>query len=81
MSKTCLFEWHRRFKEVREEVEDDHKSGRPCKSRTDENVERVRQKVRSDRRPTLRMIDELGMNRGVFRGGHGALPPPFGSPG
>ena len=44
-------------------VEDDYRSGRPSTSRTDENVERVRQKVRSDRRLTVRMIaDELGMN-------------------
>ena len=63
MSKTRLFEWHRRFKEGREEVEDDHRSGRPSSSRTDENVERVRQKVRSDRRLTVIMIAfELGMN-------------------
>ena len=63
MSRTRLFEWHRRFKEGREEVEDKYKSGRPSTSRTDENVERVRQKVRSDHRLTVRMIaDELGMN-------------------
>ena len=47
MSRTCLLEWHRRFKEGREEVEDNYRSGRPCASRTDENVEQVRQKVRS----------------------------------
>ena len=63
MSRTCLLEWRRRFKEGREEVEDDHRNGRPFTSRTDENVERVRQKVGSDRRLTVRMIaDELGMN-------------------
>ena len=63
MSRTRLFEWHRRFKEGREEVEDDHWSGRPSTGRTDENVERVRQKVRSDRRLTVRIIaDELGIN-------------------
>ena len=63
MSRTRLFEWHRSFKERRDEVEDDHRSGRPFTSRTDENVERVRQKVRSDRSLTVRMMaDELGMN-------------------
>ena len=63
MSRTRLFEWHRRFKEGREAVEDDHRSGRPSTSRTDENVERVRQKVRRNRCLTVRMIaHELGMN-------------------
>ena len=63
MSKTRLFEWHRRFKEGRDKVEDDHRSRRPSTSRTDENVARVRQKVRSDHRLAVRIIaDELGMN-------------------
>ena len=63
ISRTHLFEWHKRFKEGREEVEDDHRSGRPSTSKTDEDVECVRQKVRSDRRLNVRMIaDELGMN-------------------
>ena len=63
MSRTRLFEWHRRFKERREEVEDDHRSGRPSTSRTDENVKRVRQKMRGDRRLTVRMLaHELGIN-------------------
>ena len=42
MSRTSLFEWHKRFKEGREEVEDDHRSGRPSTSITDENVGRER---------------------------------------
>ena len=63
MSRTPIFEWHKRFREGREDVEDDPKSGRPTTSRTNENVERVREKVRSDRRLTVRMIaDELSMN-------------------
>ena len=63
MSRTRLFEWHRRFKERREEVEDDHMSGKPSTSRTDKNAERVRQKVQSERRLTTRMIaDKQGMN-------------------
>ena len=44
-------------------MEDDHRSGRPSTSRTDENVELVGQKVRSDHCLTVSMIaDELGMN-------------------
>ena len=69
MSRARLFEWHRRFKKGREEVGDDHRGGRPSTSRTDENVERVRQKVRRDRSLVVGMIaDELGMNsKGVWR--------------
>jgi len=62
ISRTCIFEWHRRFKEEREEVEDDHRSRRPSTSRTEENVQ-LREKTWSDRRLTVRMIaDELDMN-------------------
>ena len=44
-------------------MEDDHRSGWPSTSRTDENVEHVRQKVQSNRRLSVRMIaDEVGMN-------------------
>ena len=46
-----------------QEVQDDQRSGRPSTSRTDENVEQVRQKVLSDCRLTVTMIaHELGMN-------------------
>ena len=63
MSRTRIFEWHKRFREGREDVKDDRRSGRPTASRTNENVERVREKVRSDRRLTVEMIaDELNMN-------------------
>ena len=44
-------------------MEDDHRSGRSSTSRTDENVEHVRQKVQSYHRLTVGMIaNELGMN-------------------
>jgi len=63
ISRTRIFEWHKSFKKGREEVEDDHRSGKPSTSRTEENVQHVREKVRSDRHLTVRMIaDELDMN-------------------
>jgi len=63
MSRTRLFEWQRRFKDGKEEVEDDHRSGRPSTSITEENVQRVREKVRSDRYLTVRMVaNKLDMN-------------------
>ena len=65
MSRSRVFEWHKRFKEGREDVEEDCRSGRrPSTSRTADNVERVKQMVRGDCRLTVRMIaDELEINR------------------
>ena len=34
MSRARAFEWHKRFREGREECEDDQRSGRPVTSRT-----------------------------------------------
>jgi hypothetical protein len=64
MKKWSVFEWHRRFKEWREDVNDDPKSGQQKTQRTDANVDRVRTWVRSDRRVSVRVIaEELNMNR------------------
>ena len=56
MSRARVFEWHRRFREGEEDVEDKPRSGRPPSLKTDENVEAVRQTVRWDRRLTVSMI-------------------------
>ena len=64
MSHTRAFEWHKRFKEGREEVEDDPRSGRPSTSRTADNIERVKQMVRADCQLMVRMIaEELSINK------------------
>ena len=55
MSRSQVFEWHKRFKEGRNDVEDNPSSWRPSMSRTEANVERVRQVVRSDCRLTVRL--------------------------
>ena len=45
-------------------MEDEPRAEKPSTSKTDDNVERVRSLVRSDRRLTLRMISsELNLNR------------------
>ena len=49
-SRAQVFRWH--FLEGREQVEDEPCAGRPSTSKTDNNVERVRSLVRSDRRLT-----------------------------
>jgi len=64
MKKTSVFEWHRRFKEGREDVQDNPRIGQPKTQRTDANVDRVRTLVHSDQRLGVRVIaEELNMNR------------------
>ena len=68
MSRTQIFKWHKRFEKGREEVEDDPKTGRPSRTRTDENITREKQLVQSDHKLTARMIsDELSLNRESVR--------------
>jgi len=50
LSRTMVFKWHKAFKEGREIVEDDPRSGRPISSTNDENVEVVRAVMVKDRR-------------------------------
>ena len=59
LSRTQVFEWFKTFKEGREYVRDDPKSGRPSTAKTQENVEKVARIVRGDRRPSIRAISEL----------------------
>ena len=64
MSRTRVFEWHKRFVESREDMEDGPKSGRPYTSTTDTNIEKVRQLVCSDHSLTIRVIvNEVEMDK------------------
>jgi hypothetical protein len=64
MKKSSVFEWHRRFKEGQEDVQDDPRSGQPKARRTDTNMDRVRTLGHSDRRLGVSIIaEELNMNR------------------
>ena len=64
VSRTQVFRWHKAFLDGREGVEDEPRSRRPCTSKTDENVTKVRDLVRSDRRLTVRMISSVSnLNR------------------
>ena len=62
-STAQVFRWHKSFLEGQEQVENEPRAGRPSTSKTDDNVERVRSLVRSDRQLMLRMISELNLNR------------------
>uniref|UniRef100_A0A8C4Q143 Transposase n=1 Tax=Eptatretus burgeri TaxID=7764 RepID=A0A8C4Q143_EPTBU len=64
ISCTRALEWHKRFKEGREEVEDDPRSGRPSTSRMADNIECVKQMAHRDHRLTVWMIaEELSINK------------------
>ena len=50
MKKTAVYKWVKRFSEGRENVTDEERSGWPATSRTEENIAKLRQIVRENRR-------------------------------
>ena len=64
LSRSMVFKWHKAFKEGRENVEDDPRSGRPILSTNDQNVVVVRAVMAKDRRLSIRMTAEkTGLNK------------------
>jgi transposase len=67
-SRSSVFEWFKRFKDGREDHQDDPRSGRPSTSRNADTVENVPEMVTRDRRLALRvMLDELNINKETIR--------------
>ncbi|BFY99223.1 hypothetical protein BsWGS_02263 [Bradybaena similaris] len=65
MKKSQVFEWHKRFREGRVNVGDDVRSGRPATSINNENIERVRNVARADKRLSVAKIaSEVGISVG-----------------
>ncbi|UYV82242.1 K02A2.6-like [Cordylochernes scorpioides] len=63
ISRSQSGKWHKAFKEDREEVADEPRSGCPTTARTDENVDRVLEVLRTDRRLSIQKIaDTLHMS-------------------
>jgi len=67
LSRTMVFKWHKAFKEDRENVEDDPRSGRPISSTNDQNVEMVRAVVAKGRRMSVRMIAGQTVNHACYK--------------
>ncbi len=62
LSRTNVFDWHKRFREGRTSIADDPRSGCPSDSKTDENVEAVSQLLQKSGRLTCCGIaDTLGV--------------------
>jgi len=53
-----VYKWSEQFRNGRESVEDEERSGHPSTSKTQENVERVSEMIQSNRRLTIREISE-----------------------
>jgi transposase len=65
MSRTQVYEWHRRFKSGRESLEDYERVGRPATSRNEETIARVREIIRNDRRQSIDDVAEIvGISHG-----------------
>ena len=58
ISRTRVFEWHKRFCEGRTDVEDDERSRRPTISKTTNNNREIEKIVREDRRLSVRLRAE-----------------------
>jgi len=62
-----VFNGHKAFKEGRENVEDNPRSGRPISSTNDQNVEVVRAVMATDRRMSVRMTAGQTVNHACYK--------------
>jgi transposase len=68
LSCSNVFEWFKRFKDGREDLQDDPKSGRPSASRNVEAVANEREVVTREHRWAVRMMTvELNSNKETIR--------------
>jgi transposase len=64
LSRTSVFEWHERFKEGRESLQDDERKGRSSPSRTEESTEVNEKRLAEDRTLSVETLEEMtGINR------------------
>jgi len=68
IKKRAVSKWVKRFSEGRGSVTDEERSRRPVTSRTEENIAKVRQIVRENRRLTVRSIaEQVNIDRETVR--------------
>lgn len=58
LSQASVFEWFKRFEDGHDDVDDNSCLGRPLTSKTDDNIEKISNLVRCDRRLSIRVITE-----------------------
>ena len=68
MKKKTVYKLVKRFSEGRESVTDEERSGWPVRSRTEENITKVRQIVSENRRLTVRSkAEQVNIDRETIR--------------
>jgi hypothetical protein len=68
LTRSNIFRWYRRLREGREDVQDDTRNGGPSGSRTDGDIENVRQLLLQSRHLSLRMTaDEPDIGNDALR--------------
>jgi len=64
LSRAQVFQWHKNFREGRDDVHDEPRGGRPSTSHTDPNVQKVRDVLNADRRLSIRAIaEDVGIDK------------------
>jgi len=68
LSRARIFEWHKRFKEGQDSVDDNPRSGRPTTSKTDDCVSRMRELIEVNQRLTICELSvEVGVSYGTYQ--------------
>jgi transposase len=68
LSRTSVFDLHKRFKAGRESLQDHERKGRPSTSRTEESTEVIQKCSAEDRTLSVRVLEELtGISRETVR--------------
>lgn len=62
LSRTQVHEWFGQFKSGRETLDDDERSGRPRTGLSEENIEKVREFIKNNKKSSVKVIEmELGI--------------------
>jgi len=68
LSRANVFRWYGRFRDGREDIEEDPGSGRPTDCRNDNNAEKISQFLLQTRHLSLRMLaDEVNIGKDTVR--------------